>query len=1114
MVEIKKPQEPIKPPTEDKKPVDKVQWAKPETGIDAPKKPSEWDKSQWDKAKEKLREMQKKLSEKKIKFEEAVAKEKDTRKDPQDFKSWESPIPLTKKKESFSPLLTSSQVREKTEEDLKKIEDEYMNEMKKSHWEDVKNLIAEKKLGDIDKTARVQGYNDVIRSNISPDKILGLDKKIWDMKKRIENTPSFKKLSAQEKINELQKQEKSFRERLLEESVGSSAAKIEKFQNLTPEEKGKPENNISELKKDLKNSLGLDDQWIDNLVAKLLDEKVIKDQIIKNVTEKGTFAAGVDINSPLGKEINKKQQDTLGNIISLMGDRINLDNLPLDIKQRLLLEDASNSHNSEKLIDAGNIPDVLDKQIGRTRKEIFRQKSWETDQEYTQRVDDRLKKNTGLSMKEVSKVTGKLSPFVKFLADMLAPLGALMDWEVGEFWRNYMKQNWTPEQQSKWANNSQKYYGKEGETVMSKNRESHKKNLADYAWCNNPDLMPTVNKMRANQSKYEAVSQKLSEKTGGKKKIGWEVIAAIHYREGDMDFGTYLHNGDKLGSPTVSVPAGISFPNSTEWWVDAAVDALNREVYLENMSTASPDWLANIAEYAEKYNGPAYRNQGKNSPYVWAWSQWIGVAGLIKVDHGPITNQQDKRLGIMPIVLELAGYTTRGQISEEQKNKLKSDAKETTETAWKDPAQWFKNNANKPYWSTGEGKYDCMTSTNTALGLPFEHHVKSFWSQYILWKDKNGAEKPQDLWGVSMAAAIYAGKLRWPTSESSKQHPIEMKDGWYGWIEKASNPENMEYYIEENVAKRVNEGSGINDVTWDGKLVHYSKKIWVQGIVDDIKKRLPESGQYAMMGATGNGTNLGGHEWLISREGDKLMVYEATNYQNKGVTWVGTELSQYLSDNRRSQYNSEAIILGVSQKSADGNQDKKSWDNSKQNPPKTINTSKSSNSDKLTANELQKLPGIFLGDSITTAMYGSEDDPTAKAQTDKYGKYYEIGASSGKILKFVENAVKSKPPFISILAGTNDVGNNDPIPNIKSMVALCQSNWIPLFLWTLPPIRGKENKVESINNQIREIKWVTIVDYARLPIVTSDSLHPDSKSYKMMRDLVFSVIKGKMWTLT
>lgn len=116
-------------------------------------------------------------------------------------------------------------------------------------------------------------------------------------------------------------------------------------------------------------------------------------------------------------------------------------------------------------------------------------------------------------------------------------------------------------------------------------------------------------------------------------------------------------------------------------WEDAAVHALNRETYFAGMSTDSPEGLATIAEYVEKYNGPAYRNKGMNSPYVWAGSNGLSVANLVLKDHGPISNHKDTRLGIMPIVLELAGYTSGGKMTDEQKKKLKSDEKEITETA-------------------------------------------------------------------------------------------------------------------------------------------------------------------------------------------------------------------------------------------------------------------------------------------------------------------------------------------------------------------------------------------------------------------------------------------------
>jgi lysozyme family protein len=54
-----------------------------------------------------------------------------------------------------------------------------------------------------------------------------------------------------------------------------------------------------------------------------------------------------------------------------------------------------------------------------------------------------------------------------------------------------------------------------------------------------------------------------------------------------MNFHTYLHNGDRLGKKTTSVPAGIDFPDTEDGWINASVDALKRETYFDNMSTDS-----------------------------------------------------------------------------------------------------------------------------------------------------------------------------------------------------------------------------------------------------------------------------------------------------------------------------------------------------------------------------------------------------------------------------------------------------------------------------------------------------------------------------------------------
>src|SRR6266487_1583426 len=51
-----------------------------------------------------------------------------------------------------------------------------------------------------------------------------------------------------------------------------------------------------------------------------------------------------------------------------------------------------------------------------------------------------------------------------------------------------------------------------------------------------------------NRDRYEAISEASD--------VPWFMIGAIHSLEGDLDFGTHLHNGDSLKRRTVNVPAG------------------------------------------------------------------------------------------------------------------------------------------------------------------------------------------------------------------------------------------------------------------------------------------------------------------------------------------------------------------------------------------------------------------------------------------------------------------------------------------------------------------------------------------------------------------------------
>lgn len=141
---------------------------------------------------------------------------------------------------------------------------------------------------------------------------------------------------------------------------------------------------------------------------------------------------------------------------------------------------------------------------------------------------------------------------------------------------------------------------------------------------------------------HKAEYEEVAKATG----VPAELIAAIHYREGSMNFGTYLHNGEPLGKTTTKVPQGIYFDN----WVDAAKDALSGEY--NGGKTVDASDPNTYFEFAEAYNGYGYRNKGLNSPYVWAGTTKY-TGGMYVADGQFSASAVDKRVGVAVILESL-----------------------------------------------------------------------------------------------------------------------------------------------------------------------------------------------------------------------------------------------------------------------------------------------------------------------------------------------------------------------------------------------------------------------------------------------------------------------------
>lgn len=105
-----------------------------------------------------------------------------------------------------------------------------------------------------------------------------------------------------------------------------------------------------------------------------------------------------------------------------------------------------------------------------------------------------------------------------------------------------------------------------------------------------------------NSDRYKAISKA----TG----VPWPLIAVLHRRESDADFGTYLGNGQRLDRRTTIVPKGRG-PFKT--FEAGAIDALN----IDGLSKVK-DWrLEKMLYFCETFNGWGYAYHGLPSPYVW-----------------------------------------------------------------------------------------------------------------------------------------------------------------------------------------------------------------------------------------------------------------------------------------------------------------------------------------------------------------------------------------------------------------------------------------------------------------------------------------------------------------
>jgi lysozyme family protein len=174
------------------------------------------------------------------------------------------------------------------------------------------------------------------------------------------------------------------------------------------------------------------------------------------------------------------------------------------------------------------------------------------------------------------------------------------------------------------------------------------KSLNEKRWANAKLTRSRAAEFKAPAQKAvtsKARYQSIETRTG----VSWIFIAVSHYRESSQNFNKSLAQGDPWNKVSTHVPTGRGPFASFE---DAAVDAL---VNCAPHAARNTDWtIGGMLTLLEQYNGLAYANANRPSPYIWSGTDQYTI-GKVVVDHGPIEEIVDKQLGCAGLIIAMMG---------------------------------------------------------------------------------------------------------------------------------------------------------------------------------------------------------------------------------------------------------------------------------------------------------------------------------------------------------------------------------------------------------------------------------------------------------------------------
>ena len=175
---------------------------------------------------------------------------------------------------------------------------------------------------------------------------------------------------------------------------------------------------------------------------------------------------------------------------------------------------------------------------------------------------------------------------------------------------------------------------------------------------------------------------------------------------------------------------------------------------------------------------------------------------------------------------------------------------------------------------------------------------------------------------------------------------------------------------------------------------------------------------------------------------------------------------------------------------------------------------------------------VLMGDSITEGWFAT--DPNFFTKNNFVGRGISGQVTSQMLLRFREDVIKLKPKRVIILAGTNDIAENQgPISldkvfgNIVSMAELAKANNIKVVLCSALPAYDfpwrkdmkPADKVITLNQMIKDYAKknnLTYVDYHSvlkddkngLPKeIAEDGIHPNKLGYEKMETILMKHLK-------